>query len=80
MPDRFIDPPLLGSPFVLERLEGDDRNSGPRRGGSSKRRASSVSALLVVLVACLGIGIVAAPAAQADTDFECTFNPAPRHV
>jgi hypothetical protein len=73
MPDRFIDPPLFRSPFVPERLEGDDRNSGPRGGGSSKRRASSVSALLMALVACLGIGIMAAPAAQADTDFQCNF-------
>jgi hypothetical protein len=64
MPDRFIDPPLLGSPFVLERIEEDDRKPVPRGGESSKRRGFSVSAVLAMLVAAL----VMVPAAVADDD------------
>jgi choice-of-anchor C domain-containing protein len=60
MPDRFIDPPLLTSPLALEWPEGDDRKLALRAGGSRKRRASSVSALLAMLVAAL----VLVPATQ----------------
>jgi hypothetical protein len=73
MTNRLVDPLALARPIVLDRHERGSDDPEPRRRGRSKGRASSVSALLVVLVACVGTGIVAAPAAQADTDFQCNF-------
>jgi hypothetical protein len=61
MTNRLVDPLLLERPLELEWPETHDRKSAPRVGVSNKRRASSVSGLLMLLLAAL----VIAPAAQA---------------
>ena len=74
MTNRLVDPLLLERPLELERPQTGDRRSAPRAGAGNKRRLSSISGLLVLLLAAL----VMVPVAQAnDTTCGVEGVPAP---